>query len=99
MVMLKMILAESCKSTKVDNVFDEIEPIASSALSYQESTAIKKLLQEMNLVCCIYDVDFKPFIEQTELAAEEDMDGKADYVLTDAPYREHRVWRAGNFGV
>lgn len=59
--------AASAVSTKEKSVVDEVEPALSSTLSEAGSTEMKKLLEAMASVSCIYDVVFRNLAENNEL--------------------------------
>lgn len=65
-------------------------PTTSSALSGASQAAIKKLVEAMAPVCCIYDVDFRSMVEEQDLDEGEDMSGRVDFVLADYTYNIRR---------
>lgn len=45
------------------DIVDKNEPAASSTLSEEERTVMRKLFKEMTLVCYMFDVDIRSMVE------------------------------------
>lgn len=80
--------AANAVSTKEESVVDKVDLTASSTMSEERSTVIKKLLEVMDLVRCIHDVDFRNLVEEHGLGAGEDINAKVNFELLDPPYNE-----------
>lgn len=77
--------AASTVSTKRGNFVNEVGPAASLILSEKRSTMRKKLVEAMASISCIYDENFRNLVEELELGAGEDTNGKVYIVLVDPP--------------
>lgn len=77
-------------STKEKTFVVEVEPATFSTLNEKGSTVMKKLLEMMAFLCCIYEVDFSSLVEADELCSEEDFNGKVDFLLVCPRYNVRR---------
>lgn len=78
---MKATSVASAVSTRVENVVEEFEPTASSTLVENGSKAMRKLLEFIDSVCCIYDVDSRNVARQYKLSGSEDNSGKESFVV------------------
>lgn len=73
---------------KEKDVTDELKTAASSTLSKQRNTAMRKPIKEMASLCSIYDANLKFVVEKHELGEREDLGWKANLILVSLPYNE-----------
>lgn len=78
------------KEPKEEDIVDDVLPAATLGLSEEGKAAMATLVKWRVPVCEAYDVEFRNVVEEHELGAGEELDGKVDLVVADPPYNVRR---------
>lgn len=81
--LLETVSSASSHDMKVEEVVGGVELAASSTVSEERRTGMRKLMKEMSLVCSTCDIDLKNWAEEHKLGLGEGLRGLVDRLLSD----------------